>query len=194
MRRSVVPIVVLVSIALAACGGSGSATPSNAGGGGGQATGTVAPTGATATAAPTGATGTVAPTAATGGGGGDKPAGWDQYGRVHIDMSGPVSKSIDLGFVPAGSIFGGGLGSSLNFTIEDTNEVVSILVSADGSVLVSYGGPDFSMPGTQCMTSNWSVAATSGSGSFDCTASLTIMASGAVLQGGKLSGTFDAHA
>ncbi len=190
MRRLLIPMM-LVSIAIAACGGNGAATQANGGDGGDQATENAAPT--AANVAPT--TENVAPTAATGGGGGgDNPAGWDRYGKVHVEMSGSVSKSVDLGFVPAGSLFGGAQGASLNFAIDGGNEVVSILVNADSSVLISYGGEDFAMPGAQCTTSSWNIAATSGSGSFDCTAALTIMASGATLQGGRLTGNFEAHA
>lgn len=196
MRRLLIALVI-GSIAVAACGGNGAATQSNGGGGSGNGAATQSNGGggggnATGSVVPTQSAG--AGVAGGGGGGGDKPAGWDKYGRVHVEMSGSVSKSTDLGFVPAGSIFGGAQGSSLNFTIDGSNEVVSILVGADGSVVISYGGPDFSMPAATCTTSNWNIGATSGSGSFDCTVALTIMGGGAVAQGGKLTGNFEAHA
>lgn len=177
-----------LALLLSACGGNAGATQqpggatTNPGGGGG-----------TATQQP-GATDEPAVTTDPGGGGGGNPAGWDRYGKVHVEMGGPVSKTVDLGFIPAGSFFGAAQGSSLNFTNEGSNQIVSILVGPDNKVVISYGGTDFSMPGTECTTSNWNIGATSGSGSFECTASLVIMASGASVTNGTLKGSFDAHA
>lgn len=133
------------------------------------------------------------PVATQSSGGGSKPAGWDQYGKVHIEIGGPVQHSGDYGFVPAGSIFGGAQGSSLNFSIEGSDEIVSILIGADSKVLVSYGSEALSVPAAQCTTSNWNIGATSGSGSFDCTAALAIVASGATVSGVTVKGSFDAH-
>ena len=182
MRRALVLLIALSGV-VAACGGS---TPTQAPGG--QAT--QPGNGGTATDEPQA---TDQPDATQGGGDGTKPAGWDRYGKVHVEVSGPVNKSGDYGFVPAGSLFGGPQGSSLNFTIEGSNEIVSILASTDGKVIVSYGGGDFSMPAAECTTSNWNLGTTSASGSFDCTAAFVIMASGATVQGGTIKGTFDAH-
>jgi len=181
MRRALIPILALSAV-LAACGGS---APSQAQGG--------QPTqGGTATDQPQ-VTDQPVGTQAGGGGTGNLPAGWDQYGKVHVDLSGPVSKSADYGFIPAGSLFGGPQGSSLNFTIDGSNEIVSILASSDGKVIVSYGSTEFSMPAAECTTSNWNIGTTSASGSFDCTAAFVIMASGATVQGGSIKGSFDAH-
>lgn len=125
-HRLVIPSAAL-SLALAACGG-GAATQApagattNPGGGGG-----------TATDVPQATDAPVA-TQSGGGGGGTKPAGWDQYGKVHIELTGPTEKSGDYGFIPAGSFFGGAQGSSLNFTNEGSNEIVSILISTEGKV------------------------------------------------------------
>ena len=119
--------------------------------------------------------------------------GTGAYGTVHIEISGPVSKTADYDFVPAGSLFGGAQGSSLSFTNSTAVEIVSILVAADGTVVLSYGGQDFSAPGATCTTSNWNVGASSASGSFDCDASLVITAAGAQLTGGKIKGSFTAH-
>ena len=181
--RSIAALAI-ITVLLGACGGGAAATQQP--GGATQASG-----GGTATEVP-------AATDAGGGGtgtaGGDKPAGWDRFGKVHIEASGPVQRTADLGFIPAGSIFGGGQGSSLNFTIDGTNEIVSILVGPDQKVVVSYGNADFSMPATACTTSNWNIGATSGSGSFECKAALVILASGASVTDGTLKGTFDAHA
>ena len=183
--------LAILGLLLSACGANAGATQqpggatTNPGGGGGTATRQPAATDEpAATTDPGGG----------GGGGGGNPAGWDRYGKVHVEMGGPVSKTVDLGFVPAGSLFGGAQGSSLSFTNEGSNQVVSILIGPDNKVVISYGGTEFSMPGTECTTSNWNIGATSGSGSFDCRASIVIMASGASVTNGTLKGRFDAHA
>ena len=176
-----------LSLVLVACGG-GAATQ--------------VPGGATTNPGDGGGTPTDVPQATNGpgatmsgrGGGGVKPAGWDQYGKVHIELTGPVSKTGDYGFVPAGSFFGGASGSSLNFTIEGSNEIVSIVIGGDGKVIVSYGSVEMSAPAAECTTSNWNIGATSGSGSFDCNAALIVLATGATLTGGHLTGSFDARA
>ncbi|MEA2674391.1 MAG: hypothetical protein QOI92_1583 [Chloroflexota bacterium] len=177
MRPTMLSLIAGAAIVLAACS---SASPTqapvqtaDAGGGGGGAT--------------------QAP-AATAGGGGLGGGGATGTGTVHLEVSGPVSKTGDYDFAPAGSIFGGSQGSSLNFTNDQTNEVVSILVSADGQVLVSYGSLDFSVPASVCTTTNWNLTATGGSGEFDCNASLVITAAGAQLTGGRIKGSFTAHA
>jgi hypothetical protein len=181
--------LALGALLLSACsGGAGptqqpAAATTNTGGGGG-----------TATEQPTITDAPGETVAGGGGGGGGNPAGWDRYGKVHVEMGGPVSKTVDLGFVPAGSLFGGAQGSSLSFTNEGSNQVVSILIGPDNKIVISYGGTEFSMPGTECTTSNWNIGATSGSGSFDCKASIVIMASGASVTNGTLKGNFDAHA
>jgi hypothetical protein len=171
--------LALLALVFAACSGGAGVTqqPGTAtqGTGGGRGTATEVPAG----------------TEPAAGGGGGKQAGWDQYGKVHIEISGPVQKSADYGFIPAGSVFGGAQGSSLNFTIEGTNEIVALLIGADGKLIVSYGGPDFTAPAAECTTSNWNIGATSGSGSFDCSA--VILASGAQVTGATIKGTFDAH-
>jgi len=187
--RSIAALAVVAAL-LGACGGNAGATQqpgaatTNPGGGGGGATQQPAATDEPAATTDPG----------SGGGGGGNPAGWDRYGKVHVEMGGPVSKTVDLGFVPAGSLFGGAQGSSLSFTNEGSNQVVSILVGPDNKIVISYGGVEFSMPGTECTTSNWNIGATSGSGSFDCKAALVILASGASVTDGTLKGTFDAHA
>jgi hypothetical protein len=187
-RHRLLILLATLSLALAACGGGGptqapGGATTNPGGGGGTAT-DVPP----ATDTP------VATQSDGGGGGGSKPAGWDQYGKVHIELTGPVEKSGDYGFIPAGSIFGGAQGSSLSFAIEGVNEIVSIIIGADGKVIVSYGTEELSAPAAECTTSNWNVGATSASGSFDCTAGFIILTSGSTVTGGRIVGTFDARA
>src|SRR5690349_4152325 len=148
--------LTIAALVLSACGGNAGATQ--------QPAGATAGTGGGGTATQPADTEQPASTEAGGGGtgSGNKPAGWDRFGKVHVEMGGPVQKTVELGFVPAGSLFGGAQGSSLSFTIEGSNEVVSILVGADNKVVVSYGGPEFSMPAAECTTSSWNVGATSG--------------------------------
>lgn len=174
LQRSLVAIA-LVGMLAAACGASTptQAPPATQGPGGG------------ATADPGGG----GPTTNPGGGG----PGDTQFGKVHIEIRGPIEHTGDYAFVPAGSLFGGTQGSSLNFTNASTSEIVSILISADGSVLVSFGSESMTVPAAECTTSNWNIGATSASGSFDCTAGLAITASGATVQGVTVKGNFDAR-
>lgn len=190
--RSTLAISIAATLAVAMLAACGGAVPTQAPGAtsGGVGSETTASEATTAT--------DIESTETTAGGGGNgtgaKPAGWDQYGKIHIEMSGPVTKSADYGFLPAGSVFGGDQGSALNFAVEGTNEIVSVLINPDGTVVVSYTGPDAQLPGSECTTSGWNVGAASGSGSFDCTAPVVIMGSGAMVQNGKIKGTFEAHA
>lgn len=187
-HRLLIPFMAL-SLVLVACGG-GAATQAPAG----AATTNPGDGGGTATDIPQVTNGPVTTQSGGGGGGGDKPAGWDQYGKVHIELTGPVSKTGDYGFVPAGSYFGGANGSSLNFTIDGSNEIVSIVIGGDGKVIVSYGSVEMTAPAAECTTSNWNVGATSGSGSFDCNAALIVLSTGATLTNGRITGSFEARA
>jgi len=181
---TVMPAVLLV----AAC--SGSSTPTQPAGGGGGST--QAPAATTADGGGGGATEAPAATDAGDGGGGGGVS--TQNGTMHIEISGPVTKSADYGFIPLGSIFGGQAGSALNFSGSDQNEIVSILIGADSAVTISWLSADFQAPATVCTTSNWNIGATSGSGSFDCTAAIVILASGASVANAKVTGNFTAHA
>jgi hypothetical protein len=183
-RKRLFIATVLIGVVAAACGGG---SP------------TAAPGGATQNPAATtdgggGGGPTDAPEATQSGGGGGGNVD-TTYGRMHIEISGPVTKSADYGFLPAGSIFGGAQGSALNFStgVEGTSEIASILIGADGKVVVSWITTDFQAPAAECTTSNWNVGGTSGSGSFDCTAALVIMGSGAMVQDAKVKGNFEAH-
>jgi len=192
MIRHLVPTPMLVlAIVLAACGGSGTTqSPAGTGAAGAQATGSAQST--------TAVTQTAAASAGTGSGTGTgtavgKPTGWDRYGKIHLEFAGPVQKVGDYGFVPGVSMFGGTQGSALNFAIQNVNEIVSLLIDGSGKVQLSYLGLDFQMPGAVCTTSNWNFSTSSGSGSFECTSEVTILASGANVAGGKIKGNFDAH-
>ena len=185
LSRSIVAIALVGMVAAACGGGSPTQAPGGAtqgpaatdGGGGGGG----------------GATDDPAATQSGGGGGGSKPAGWDQYGKVSYEASAPVSLSGELGFIPAASIFGGDQGTTLSFSYEDADAVLSIVFSA-GVTSVSFGSNAGTVIGTNCTTSNLSIQATSASGSFECKEVLAMMASGAQVANVTLKGTFDAHA
>ena len=192
VSRSVLA-VALVGVLAAACGGGGPTQAPGAAtqipGGGGATTN---PGGGGATTNPGGGGATTNP----GGGATTNPGGGignTTNGKMHIEISGPVTKTADYGFIPEASVFSADQGASLSFTNEGTNEVVSVLISADGSVVVSWGTAEFSAPAAECTTSNWNVGGSSASGAFDCTAGIVIFANGTTGQNAKVKGSFDAR-
>ena len=127
-----------------------------------------------------------------GGGGGGGGSG--QYGSVKFQLSGAIEKSGELPFVPPGSMFGGAAGTVLNFADSaDNTQIISILVDESGKVVVSYSGTDGQVPAAECTTTDWKIEVQSGSGKFDCTAAMSITGSGAMVEGGKITGEFTAH-
>lgn len=127
-----------------------------------------------------------------GGGDGSKPAGWDANGKAHFEISGSVSKSGDLGFVPVASVFTGTTGpTSLAFT-EGAQDVLTILIT-EGQLAVSYGNSEMALTGVQCTSSNLRIDATSGSGSFDCPQTAIVKSDGTTVTGVRITGTFDAR-
>lgn len=181
--------VVLVALVAGACGGSGATqTPAGAtqaagatqdGGGGGGGGGS-----------------TEQPAATQSGGGGGGGGGTGQYGSVTFTVSGAFDKTATFDFIPAGSMFGGSNGSALNFTdgtSDGQGSVLSILIDESGKAVVSYVGTEGQVPAAECTTSDWNVGAQNASGKFDCKAALSITASGATVQGGKITGQFTAR-
>ncbi|MBI2781415.1 MAG: hypothetical protein HYX55_06440 [Chloroflexi bacterium] len=141
-----------------------------------------------------GATQQPAATQAGGGGGsGSKPAGWDQYGKASYEISAPISLSGELGFIPAGSVFGGDQASSLSFSYDGASAVLS-LGFTQGKLSVSFGSEAGTVVGTNCTTSNLNIGSSSASGSFDCQDVLAIMVSGAQVANVTMKGTFNGHA
>ena len=172
--------VTLLGVLVAACG----STPATQGPDGPGATSN---NGGQATQDP----GPVQTQSGNGGNGGN---GGGQFGSVKFTISGPFDKSDEYPFVPAGSMFGGAAGSVLNFSnTGDSSSIVSILVSEDGSVVVSYVGTEGQVPGATCTTRDWNMEARGGSGKFECTASLSFTGSGAAVEGGKIVGEFTAR-
>lgn len=180
LPRSVIAITLLGALA-AACGGT-TATQ------GPDGPGATTNTGGQATQDP-------GPGATQGGNGGNGGnGGTGQYGSVKFTISGPFDKTEEFDFVPAGSLFGGAAGGVLNFYDgEDNTSIVSILISEDGSVVVSYVGTDGQVPGAECTTRDWNIQAQSASGKFDCTAAISFTGSGAAVEGGKIVGEFTAR-
>ncbi len=174
--------LVVVALVAAACSGTPAGSTPGAGG----------PTpGPQATQGPAATQGSAA--TQPGGGDGSKPAGWDANGKAHFEISGSVSKSGDLGFVPVASVFTGTTGpTSLAFTIEKSQEVLTILIT-EGQVAVSSGDAQMALSGVQCTSSNLRVDATSGSGSFDCPQTVIVKSDGTSVTGVRISGTFDAR-
>ena len=178
--------VVALGVLVAACGGGAPTQGPGAtqpGGGGGGAT------------AQPGATNDTGP-GPTGDGGNGGTIGFE-YGKVTFTVTGPIETSGELGFIPMGSMFGGDQGTILNFGQSDTTgtdgSMVSVVIGADESVVVSYLGTAGQMPGATCTTSDWNIGANTASGKFDCTATITITASGATVAGGNIKGEFTAH-
>jgi hypothetical protein len=122
-----------------------------------------------------------------GGGGADT-----SKGKVHIEITGPITKSGDYGYVPAASVFGGAQGASMSFTDSASTAVVTIATGADNQVVVTWGTPEFSTT-AECTTQGWTIGSNSGSGTFDCTGALVILANGTMGQEGHVTGSFDAH-
>jgi hypothetical protein len=176
--------VALLGAVIAACGGN---TPTQApaatqsGGGGGD-----------------GATQAPAATADNGGNGNNGGTIGFQNGKITFTIDGTIKTSGELGFIPQASLFGGAQGSTLSFGQSDSGgtdaSLVSVVQAADGTVLVSYVGPDGQVPAATCTTTDLKIEATSGSGKFDCRSDISITASGAAVGGSTIKGEFTAHA
>jgi hypothetical protein len=171
-------LTLLVSAAIAACSGGPVATQGPAattpGGGGGS---------------------TPAPQATQPGGGGGGGGPDFANGKGHFEVSGPATKSGDLGFLPIASHFGGMDQTILNFTAGDTDktETLTITVASGGQLTAIYASLDLTVTGIECTASNLNIGATSASGSFDCSKTMAVMSSGSV-EGAVLKGNFEARA
>jgi hypothetical protein len=177
-RRGLI-VLALLAVLIAACGSSATNPTQTTGDGGGG------PTGTQTTGQATSGTGDGG---GGGGGGGTKPAGWDRYGKVTYQVSGPASASGELGFVPAGSVFAGNQ-ISLSYFDEGGQTVVTLRF--DGSnMFAQYGDGKLVFTSEECTTRDLKVSAPA-SGSFECTGPV-IVESGAVMTGGKMTGTFTA--
>jgi hypothetical protein len=176
--RSIIA-VTLLGVLVAACGGTPAATQ------GPDGPGATTGNGGTATQDP-------GPGETQSGNGGN---GGGEFGSVKFTVSGPFDKTDEFPFIPAASIFGSAQGSVLNFSDPADNlSIVSILVDADGKVIVSFSGTEGQVPGAECTTTDFKVEARSASGKFDCTSAASMTGSGAVVGPGKITGEFSARA
>ncbi len=103
-----------------------------------------------------------------------------------------MSANGELGFSPPGSVFGGGQ-VSLSFFEEGGSGAILALRYDGTNMFAQYGDGKIVFASDACKTSNLSMQATSGSGSFECTGTV-LSESGATLQGGKMTGSFTAKA
>jgi hypothetical protein len=182
MRRPVIPTLLLAS-ALAACGGTSptQAPAATSGGGGGGGTATNQPQ----------ATQTVTQTETSSGGGGGGSLD-TSHGKAHIDLTGVVTKSIDLGFQPILSHFGGMDQTVLYFVPAGADGALA-LTQTGGQFVAVYTSTQVTVSGIECTASNLKIEATSASGSFECAKNTVILASGASAENAGFKGTFEAH-
>ena len=177
--------ILLLAIALAACAGSGAATqgPVATSGGGG---------GATATNQPPQATETATESQSSSGGGGGGGSLDTSHGKAHIDLTGVVTKSVDLGFQPVLSHFGGMEGTVLYFVPTGSQGALTITQSG-GEFVAVYTSTDVTVTGIECTATNLNIGATSATGSFECPKNAVVLASGASAESAGFKGTFEAH-
>ena len=181
MTRRATLTAGILTLALAGCGGSPGATQNNGGGGGGQPTTATNPTEAPAA------------TQDDGGGNGGGGGGLDtSHGSGHVDITGPVTKSLDLGFQPMLSHFGGTEQTVLYFIPANGEGALAVTVS--GGVFVAvFTGTDVTVSGIECTASDLKIEATSASGSFDCPKNVVVLASGASSENAGFKGRFEAR-
>ena len=175
----------VLGITVAACGGNAAtqapattqaAGATQAGGGGGGGGG--------ATQAP----------AATDAGNGGNGGGVDtSHGQAHVDITGPATKSVDEGFSPILSHFGGTDDTILYFVRTDSVEGALAVTWSSGTFVAVFTSTDLQVTGIECTATNVKIDATSASGSFDCPQNIVVLASGASSQNASFKGTFEAH-
>ena len=173
--------VAAIGLLVAACGGSGT-TPTQGPDGGGT---------------PTQNTGGGTPTQNTGGGGGGGGGSTGGgTGTIHLEVGGPIQDTVDLPFFAIGSRFGGPAGVGLNFTTDGGGAIAS--VTSPGSTTtdtwtISLINDTMNANSSECTLSNWTVGATSASGTFDCKNGFAIkVLGGDYLTGVTMKGNFTA--
>ena len=168
-------------VVVTACGGAPGATQ-------GQGAATQGPVGATVDPGPGGAT--AAPEATTDPGPGGPGLGGGS-GQIHIEIGGPLQETVDMPFFAIGSRFGGEAGTALNFTTGEGGGIAAIN-EVNGIVVVSWVTEELGANAQDCQLSNWTIGATSGSGSFDCSNGFATKVDGSFLSGITMRGTFQA--
>jgi len=171
-----ITVLAIVAALLSAC--SGGAGP------------TQQPAAATQTSGG-GGTETDVPGATDGGGGGGGQLD-TSHGKAHVDISGSVTKNLDLGFQPILSHFGGMDGTVLYFIPADAQGALAVTLSS-GQLNAVFTSTSASVTGIECTATNLKADATSASGSFECTKNAVILASGASSENAGFKGTFEAR-
>jgi hypothetical protein len=179
MRRPILIILTLVAgLVVAACASPSGEPGSSDGGGSGSSQGQPAQTNEPATS-----------DGGSGGGGGGSGAN----GSVTFEITGDVTESGELPFIPIlGGFFQQEGASYMPFANSDNaaGEVVFITLSPDGNVF-AYGNGTVSIPAADC---EWNITRNDDSGatgSFTCTDAMAISESG--IGTADVSGSFDAH-
>jgi len=182
----------LLVVMLAACGGN-SATQAPGGGGNGG--------GGSATAAPTDDNGGNGggnggnggePTDDNGGNGGGNGGLDTTYGGGHVDISGAASASVDLGFSPPISHFGG-TDTTILYLLPANAEGALALTWSNGEFIAVFTSTEITVSGIECTTSNLNIGATTAKGSFECARNYVVLNSGASIEDVTFKGSFDVH-
>lgn len=167
----------LVAAVLAACSSSPAGAPgADEGGDGGSSSG------------PAVSSAPVDP--APGGDGGNTGGG---TGQIHIDIGGPVQTTVDLPFFAFGSRFDGDdAGVQLNFATDGGPGIASITGVPGAAYVFGYVGDEVSANAQTCELTDWTLDATTASGSFDCTDGFGTTLDGTYLTGITMKGSFEA--
>lgn len=181
--------LVVLGVVMAACGGQAATqapAATQAGGGGGG--------GGSATEEPAATQQPAATDAGNGGTGGNGGGGVDtSLGKAHVDITGPATKSTDLGFAPVLSHFGGTDDTVLYFVRTDDAAGGLVVTWASGTFVAVFTSTDVTVSGGECTVSNVKLESNAASGSFDCPTNVVALGSGGASQNAGFKGTFDAH-
>ena len=130
------------------------------------------------------------PAETTGGGGGG--GGLFGNGSAEYHITGDYTADGELGFVPAASQVNQDGASSLSFTDENSDTVLIIALSAGANIL-SWGNPEYAIPGATCEFNITRQDSTGAAGTFSCNNQLLIATSGTTTGTANISGSFDAR-
>ena len=112
-------------------------------------------------------------------------------GPIHIEIGGPLPRRVDIPSSRSPCRFGGEAGTALNFTTGEGGGIAAIN-EVNGIVVVSWVTEELGANAQDCQLSNWTIGATSGSGSFDCSNGFATKVDGSFLSGITMRGTFQA--
>jgi len=188
--RATVGAAFLV-VMLAACGGSSATQAPGGANNGGNAGGT--PTQAPAATEDNGDGGNGDGGNGDGGNGdGGNGAPDTTFGSGHVDIGGVASASVDLGFSPILSHFGG-TDSTILYLLPADSEGALALTWSSGEFIAVFTSTQVTVSGIECSTSNLQIGSTSAKGSFECSKNYVVLSSGASAADASFKGTFDVH-